>query len=85
MADFDILLAEFREVKEILKNIPSAYVAQVPEIINSKELCKRLDLSEPTLIAWRKKKAIPFIRIGSSIRYNWPKVVEALERRNNKS
>jgi len=50
-----------------------------PEIIDRDELCRRLDLTEPTVIRWEKKGAIPSMRIGSSVRYNWPSVVESLE------
>ena len=49
------------------------------EIIDRKELCKRLDITEPTAIRWEHKGKIPCFRIGSNVRYNWPKVVEALE------
>jgi hypothetical protein len=85
MGDIELILAEFKELKDILKERPVELPAAAPEIINTEELCKRLDLSEPTLISWRKKKIIPFIRVGSSmIRYNWPKVIEALEKKNSK-
>lgn len=84
MAEFDIILAEFRELKEIIKNLPQAQLMPLPEIINTEELCKRLYLSEPTVITWRRKRLIPFFKIGTSIRYNWPKVVEALEKGKNK-
>ncbi len=53
------------------------------EIINRSELCKRLDITEPTAIRWDKKGKLPSIRIGSNVRYNWPTVVEALERTGN--
>lgn len=49
------------------------------EIIGRDELCKRLNITEPTCIRWEKKGLIPSFRIGSSCRYNWPKVIEALE------
>jgi hypothetical protein len=52
---------------------------QAAEIINRDELCKRLDITEPTAIRWEKKGKIPCFRIGSNVRYNWPKVIEALE------
>lgn len=51
------------------------------EIIDSKTLMQRLDISEPTLQRWRDKKRIPYIQEDSVIRYNWPKVLEALEKR----
>ena len=84
MPDIDIILSEFREIKELVKNINQVPAAQPVEVIDTQELCKRLDLSEPTIITWRKKKTIPFFRIGSSVRFNWLKVVEALEKRNGK-
>src|SRR5436190_21565218 len=49
------------------------------EIIDREELCKRLGITEPTAIRWEKKGKILSFRIGSSVRYNWPKVIEALE------
>ena len=54
------------------------------EIIDRDELCKRLALSEPTIIRYEKKGKIPRLSIGNSIRYNWPAVVEALESLANK-
>jgi|SRR5690606_22120471 len=51
------------------------------EIIDSKTLMKRLDISEPTLQRWRDKGRIPYIQQDNVVRYNWPKVLEALEKR----
>ncbi len=51
-----------------------------PEIIDRVELRKRLKITEPTAIRWEKKGHIPSFRIGSSVRYNWPTVVAALEK-----
>lgn len=51
------------------------------EIIDRKELCKRLAITEPTAIRWEKKGKIPCFHIGSSVRYNWPAVIEALEQK----
>ncbi len=47
-------------------------------------LCARLDISEPTIIRMRKRKAIPFLQIGSAIRYDWRAVIEALEQKKHK-
>ncbi len=49
------------------------------EIISRDELCKKLSITEPTAIRWEKKGVLPCFRIGSNVRYNWPKVIEALE------
>ena len=54
-----------------------------PEIINRRELCVRLDITEPTAIRWEKKKKIPSFRIGSNVRYNWPNVISVLEGKSN--
>ncbi|WP_099367305.1 helix-turn-helix transcriptional regulator [Sphingobacterium sp. 1.A.4] len=51
------------------------------EIIDTKELLSRLGLSEPTIIRYRQKGTIPYLRIGSAIRYDYQKVLEALEKR----
>lgn len=48
------------------------------EIINIEEAMARLDVTRPTLLKWRKKGKIPFLEIGSAIRFNWPDVVKAL-------
>jgi len=47
--------------------------------INSEQLCSHLNISMPTCIRWRKKGRIPFLKIGASIRYNLPEVINALE------
>jgi excisionase family DNA binding protein len=53
--------------------------------INTKDLCKFLNVTEPTISRYRKNGKIPFYYIGSHIRYDLKKVVSALEnkRRNN--
>jgi len=54
------------------------------EIIDRDELCKRLAITSPTVIRWEKKGKIPRLSIGTSIRYNWHAVIEALESQSNK-
>lgn len=49
------------------------------EIIDGATLRKRLGISEATEIRYRSKGALPYLSIGSSIRYNWQKVLQALE------
>lgn len=51
----------------------------IAEIIDRAELCKRLDISEPTVIRWEGKGKIPSLRVGDRVRYNWHKVLKALE------
>jgi excisionase family DNA binding protein len=53
---------------------------ETPERLSTqKEICTFLGITEPTLIAWRKKGKVPFKRLGSSVRYNINDVTEALE------
>ena len=54
------------------------------EIIDTKELCKRLNITEPTVIRWRKKGLVPFLNIGSSVRFNYENVLHALEVKKGK-
>ena len=79
---FDQLLQKLEEIDAKISNIPQAATLVPPEIIDSKELCKRLNLSDETVMKWRKKKKIPYIRIGTSVRYNWPAVIEFLENKS---
>jgi hypothetical protein len=76
---FEVLIDRFNGLEEKLTNLTTAPSPLQPEIINRDELCKRLDITEPTAIRWEKKGTIPSLRIGSYVRYNWPKVIEALE------
>lgn len=50
-----------------------------PRIINTKELCKILNVTEPTIIRWRRKGKIPFMQIGSAVRFNLNDVLKSLE------
>lgn len=54
------------------------------EVINSATLMERLDISEPTLIRWRQKGKIPFMQIGTAVRYDWYKVLAELEVKKQK-
>jgi len=75
------------ELKAIIGEVVGDCFAQnqtikgVPQIdiIDRAELCKRLNITEPTVIRWEKKGRIPSFRIGSSVRYNWQRVIDILE------
>lgn len=72
-------------VKEALQDLPPTthpnQGGNSPEVIDTKELLLRLSLSEPTIIRYRQKGVIPFLQIGNAIRYDYQKVLEALEKR----
>lgn len=76
---FEEILCELKEIKNSLANIPQATAPIPAEIIDTRQLCERLGISEPTAIKWRNKKKIPSFKVGSSIRFNWPSVVMFLE------
>lgn len=65
--------------EKCLLNHQSKVVPQAPVILNSEEICIKLGISVQTMIKWRAKGKVPFFRIGSSIRYDLNKVLEALE------
>jgi len=48
--------------------------------VTQEEICNFLNISEPTVIRWRNKKVIPFLKIGSRVLYQNTKVIAALER-----
>jgi len=60
-------------------SLPGANEGKKVNIINRAELCKRLDITEPTAIRWGKKGRIPCFRIGSRVLYNWENVINVLE------
>ena len=75
----DQILSEIQELKALILAMPLAGVNEPADIIDRATLCKRLNITEPTVIRWEKKGKIPVMRIGSSIRYNWQTVIKALE------
>lgn len=50
--------------------------------IDSRELMKRLNISEPTLIRLRKRKEIPYLEICGHYRYVWNEVLKTLQNKN---
>lgn len=54
-------------------------VALPQELIDKKELSKRLKVCARTVELQSNQKIIPVIRVGSSVRYSWPEVLAALK------
>jgi excisionase family DNA binding protein len=50
------------------------------KLFNTKEILKFLDITEPTLIRWKKKGKIPYIEMGGIIRFDPAAVTKALEK-----
>lgn len=68
-------------INEVFQERSSTQSNILPEIIDTKELLLRLGLSEPTVIRYRQKGVIPFLQVGSAIRYDYQKVLDALEKK----
>lgn len=77
---FDAIIEHLNNLEEKISTISSIAPTPQIEIINREELCKRLDITEPTAIRWEKKGKIPSFRIGSNVRYNWPLVIDSLSK-----
>ncbi len=76
---FDEIFKRFDGLESKIAEAGNVPIVTPPEIIDRDELCRRLDITEPTVIRWEKKGKIPCFRIGSSVRYNWPVVINVLE------
>ena len=66
-------------LEEIVSNIPTT---QNPEFIDSKEVCKILGITLPTLFDWRKRKIIVAYRIGNKIRFKKSEIENSLTKIN---
>jgi predicted DNA-binding transcriptional regulator AlpA len=82
---FELIQEQLGKIENKLTEISNIKSQQATkEIIGREELCKRLAITEPTVIRYEKKGKIPRLSIGSSIRYDWGAVIEALEKQANK-
>lgn len=82
---FEVIIQRLDSIESQISAFnPTATQVKQNEIINRAELCKRLDITEPTAIRWEKRGKIPAIHIGSAIRYNWQTVIDALENKGFK-
>jgi excisionase family DNA binding protein len=78
---FDTIDSRLSSIESLLLELRNGSTPGItpPEIIDRKELCKRLAITEPTVLRWQRKGKIPAMHIGSAVRYNWSAVVESLE------
>src|SRR5690606_24963443 len=86
LSDRELSNLIYENVTQAIINLGQGGIGKVsdqnePEIIDGKTMMERLDISEPTLQRWRNKGRIPYIQQDNVVRYNWPKVLEALEKR----
>ena len=54
-------------------------------ILDTDQLMAKLGVTRPTLSKWRKENRIPFIQVGSVVRYDLDKVLEVLESKKRRS
>jgi excisionase family DNA binding protein len=66
-------------VSAIAEAMPKYSPAPAVEIIDRAELCRRLNITEPTAIRYEKKGKIPALRAGTVVRYNYADVLRSLE------
>ena len=66
------------ELNNIKPVITTSNEAEPP--ISQQEMCRFLNITEPTLIRWKRKGLIPFLQVGSRVLFQKGKVVAALER-----
>ena len=50
-------------------------------LLTDKELCNKIKVTRPTLLAWRKK-GMPFIKVNKSVRFEYDKVLEWMLKKN---
>ena len=67
--------------EEIAAGHPTVDPFNAEKPITTKELCKYLGVTEPTILRWRKKGKIPFFCIGSAVRFRKNEVIKALEKK----
>lgn len=86
---FAILDARLSNIEGLLlelKHPESSNQESKPKIIlDTDELMQKLGITRPTLSKWRKEGRIPFIQVGSVVRYDLDKVLEALESKKRRS
>jgi DNA-binding transcriptional MerR regulator len=79
---FEEIAQRLNFIENLLQNIniEGIKIEPKPEIMTGEQLCEKLDVTIQTLIRWRQKGKIPYFQIGSSIRYDFKKVLNALEK-----
>ena len=47
-------------------------------LLNKRGLALKLGISKRTVDAWMHQKRLPFIKVGKTVRFRWPDVLEKL-------
>lgn len=78
---FNTILDRLDTIEARIANAQVTNPPAPPHIIDTRELCKILRMSAPTIIRYRQRGTIPHLVIGGSIRYNLPDVIAALQQK----
>jgi excisionase family DNA binding protein len=76
------ILIRLEQIEQLLANKAPPSAIKPP--ITTKELCKFLGVTQPTIARYKKKQIIPYLTIGSAIRFDLDKVIAALENKKKK-
>jgi excisionase family DNA binding protein len=47
-------------------------------LLNKRQLAVKLGISKRTVDAWMKRKRLCFVKVGKTVRFRWPDVLEKL-------
>lgn len=79
---FDELAAQIQEIKTLLtQNAGNGIIQPTEQPVTTEELCKFLQISEPSLARLKARGKIPYLQLGGLIRYDKAAVVKALEKK----
>jgi len=48
-------------------------------LLNKRQVAVKLGISKRTCDAWMKAKRLPYVKLGKSVRFYWPDVLEKLQ------
>jgi hypothetical protein len=77
LSDLQGLISD--SVKDALQKHTSSLANPAPQIVDGDTLQQKLNITRQTLARWRKQKRISFIQEGGVIRYDYLKIIAALE------
>lgn len=82
-SEIDIKKIVIDIVNELIKNEQLTVEAEKTEerLLTSAETCKFLRCSKPTLHRWKMAGIVPFVRLGSNIRYRESDLQQLIERK----
>jgi excisionase family DNA binding protein len=77
------LISAVRTVLTELKRSGINHETSDPEIsdrLSQKEAAELIGVTQPTLLAWKKKKLIPYYQIGHKVFYSRRELIEAAQK-----